>query len=109
MTTTTGSPKPGDWVQVWGQVVNQPCHPEDVVVEFFSHSSNYAADILRERVTVQNFSPFATKCKALHGAGGYHVEEGVYMKCLLTAGHADMHEDYDGEHWDDHGGTYLDE
>lgn len=43
--------KPGDWVQVYGQVVQRNTHPDDVAVEFFSHNEQFWVHIARDRVT----------------------------------------------------------
>lgn len=43
-------PQPGDWVTVYGQVVEGRSHPEDLIVEFFSHCDQYQAHVKADRV-----------------------------------------------------------
>lgn len=71
--------QPGDWVQVWGQVQPIDCHPEDVVVEFFSHSDQYQASVRRDRVEAPaEPPPFLTLCTSLYG-----TLSGYLWRCAL--------------------------
>lgn len=86
-------PKVGDWVQVWGQVVEGATHPEDVLVEFFSHSEQYEAHVRADRVVASRRLPdFVSRCTDLYGGG-----EGPLWRCTRHSKHGDQHEANDGK------------
>jgi hypothetical protein len=85
-------PAAGDWVQVWGQVREGLTHPEDVMVEFFSHSEQWAGHIKTDRVVFTGEVPdFVETCTALlKFAGG---DNGLLVRCVLHHGHDKKHRD----------------
>ncbi len=86
MTIASNSLPGGTWVQVWGQVVEKKHHPEDVVVEFFSHNEQYHCDVRRDRVVVGDTPDFAERC--------VHLKEvdGMYARCTSHKGHSYKHQ-----------------
>lgn len=95
-------PEKGDWVQVWGQVaeIDAPgVHPEDVLVEFFSHSEQYRCHVRKDRVEAASELPaFVTACTALFlFAGG---RNGLFVRCALHAQHGGKHQDSAGDTYD---------
>ena len=92
------SPQEGDWVLAWGQVMGvdeKGIHPEDVVVEFFSHNTQWSGHIRKDRVRPSEVLPdFVTACTALFMyAGG---ENGLFVRCALHDGHGVKHQDSAG-------------
>lgn len=67
---------PGDWVQVYGQVVDIDGHPDDIIVEFLSHSENYQGHILRSRTTPVDPPKDTHPCVAL-----IKTETGLFARC----------------------------
>lgn len=88
-------PKAGDWVQVWGQVRPGPTAPDDVIVEFFSHTEQYNCHVLTDRVVFTGERPeFASTCTALFRfAGG---DNGMFVRCARHEGHGKKHRDSGG-------------
>lgn len=83
----------GEWVLVWGQVRESPHHPEDVVVEFFSHNEQWAGHIRLDRVKPAGGDPpFAAQCPALR-----KTKSGAFRRCVRVANHAKKHEDVNGK------------
>lgn len=78
--------RPGDWVRAWGQVVERPAHPDDVVVEFFSHNEQWAGHVRRERVESASVPNFAEPCASL-----YEDRPGHLLRCSLHHNHAQAH------------------
>lgn len=94
--------KKGDWVQAWGQVrkIDEPgVHPEDVLVEFFSHNEQWAGHVRLDRVVEvdQDSLPgFIGTCTAMH-----ETKSGAYRRCVLHERHGDyLHQDNKGSRWD---------
>jgi len=83
---------PGDWVQVFGQVAAaERVHPDDVVVELFSHSDQYVAVVRRDRVV--HIAPpegIATRCTALYVVPKQPND--ALLRCHKHDGHAPRHE-----------------
>lgn len=89
MTDEKRWPVAGEWVQVWGQIVAGKTHPEDVMVEFFSHSEQYQAHVRIDRVEKSEFLPdFVEMCRALR-----MTNKGNLRRCV-------RHEKHGGDHWD---------
>lgn len=89
-------PEPGDWVLVWGQVREGNTHPEDVIVEFFSHSEQYACHVRTDRVvTNQELPEFATRCTALFWFAGGDNE--LLIRCARHLHHGKKHRDSSGD------------
>jgi hypothetical protein len=89
-------PSEGDWVLVWGQIRRGRTHPEDVLVEFFSHSEQYACHVKTDRIVHTCEQPeFAIQCTRLH----------------LTANSAlrrcEKHDGHKGKHRDDRGDKFT--
>lgn len=83
----------GEWVLVWGQVIDKPHHPEDVVVELFSHSEQFAGHVRLDRVkTVKTQPEFAAQCLALRRTKG-----GSLRRCVRLNQHGGKHEDGKGK------------
>lgn len=86
-------------MQVWGQVRSLSggdgigVHPDDVLVEFFSHSDQYAAHVRRDRVVVPDALPdFVRTCTALRAA-----LDGTLHRCIHHEHHdEDNHQSADG-------------
>ena len=88
-------PKAGDWVLVWGQLHPRSTHPEDVSIEFSSHSEQYLADVRVDWVELADHLPeFARTCTALFQfAGG---DNGLFVRCERHEGHGKKHRDTAG-------------
>lgn len=89
----------GDWVQVWAQVskVNEPgVHPEDVLVEFFSHSEQWQGHVRLDRVIETDKVPdFAGTCTHMH-----NTNKGAYRRCVKHDRHGGNHRDNKDVEWD---------
>lgn len=95
--TETDHMPPGRWVLVWGQLVDKPAHPEDVVVEFFSHGEQWRGHVRRDRVEPAPTPDFAVQCHSLR-----QVKPHRYARCEETQNHSGDHRS--GRHiWTDHG------
>jgi hypothetical protein len=82
--------RPGDWVQIAAQVaVAERSHPEDVVVELFSHNEQYAAAVRRDRVVRTAPPAFAMRCTRLYQTPKAVNDE--LIRCRLHENHADEH------------------
>lgn len=80
-------PSVGDWVRVWGQVVEASNHPEDAVVEFFSHNAQWHAHVRLDRIeTAEEVPPFVSRCPSLLLEG-----PGIYVRCAEHDGHGGAH------------------
>lgn len=94
-------PSPGDWVQVFGQVAAvERVHPDDVVVELFSHSDQYQAHVRRDRVAlVAPPEGIATRCTALYAVPKRPND--ALLRCRKHEGHSPRHEAIaaDGAPW----------
>ncbi len=83
----------GTWVQVWGQVFSLTSHPEDVVVEFFSHNEQYKCNVRLDRIQVSDDTPdFVEQCRAMQLSGN-----NVYVRCERHDRHPDVHKSGDIE------------
>jgi len=93
-------PEEGDWVLVWGQIRRGRTHPEDVLVEFFSHNEQWAGHIRTDRVVISDLQPdFVTTCTAMFRyAGGAN---GLFVRCALHEGHSKKHRDSGGTLYND--------
>lgn len=81
----------GDWVQVWGQVTDETAHPEDVVVEFFSHSEQWRGHVRLDRVQHPGTTPpFAERCTHLLRRESELFEE-TFLRCEGHHGHGRKH------------------
>lgn len=89
--------EPGRWVLAWGQVIDKPHHPEDAVVEFFSHNEQWAGHVRRDRIEEADLPDFAIQCGSLR-----QVKPNRYARCENTAGHSRNH-DSGRHHWTDNG------
>jgi hypothetical protein len=87
-------PAAGEWVQVWGQVRKGPTHPEDVLIEFFSHSEQYACHVKTDRIvwTPGVVPDFVEKCTAMHEVTKTHM----FARCTQHHDHPGDHEDIEG-------------
>lgn len=96
------APVQGEWVQVWGQVADeQRVHPEDLLVRFESHSSDYTCHVRRDRVvqveTAPDFAPICTRLKQVDVAGVLAL-----VRCERVHGHAKKHRNSNADiKWDD--------
>ena len=82
--------EPGQWVQVYGQVCEHAgVHPDDVLVEFFSHSDQYRAHVLADRVRpVDPPEGIAERCNALRSDDTHSLS---YLRCTRHLGHGGEH------------------
>lgn len=87
-------PKVGEWVRVWGQVVDGNTHPEDALVEFFSHNEQWRGHVRVDRVEEGGRPSFALPCPAL-----YLDKKGRYIRCESHYGHGGFHSVV-GHTWD---------
>ena len=78
--------KPGEWVAAFGQLVDRPNHPDDVVVQFFSHNEQYDCHIKRDRVAVVDPPDFALTCNSL-----YRNDDRSLLRCTLHERHPGAH------------------
>lgn len=78
--------RPGDWVLVRGQIVDKPAHPDDVVVEFFSHNEQWSGHVERDRVAPSEVPDFAAPCASV-----YEDAPGHLLRCSLHHNHAQAH------------------
>lgn len=91
--------EPGSWVTVYGQVVeagdhSTRTHPEDVLVEFFSHSDQYQAHVRRDRVRpVEPPEGIAERCP--HIADSLTGGEAL-VRCIKHLKHSGQHSDRSG-------------
>lgn len=93
-------PEAGDWVLVWGQVKAGNTHPEDVIVEFFSHSEQYACDVRTDQVVItQELPEFASRCTALFWFAGGDNE--LLIRCARHLHHGKLHRDTSGDTYAD--------
>jgi len=90
---TTNTPEEGDWVQVWGQIIRGKTHPEDVLVEFFSHNEQYSCHVKTDRIVYTGEQPeFVETCTALHEVMKTHL----FARCTQHNDHAGDHVDIEG-------------
>jgi hypothetical protein len=90
-------PAPGDWVQVWGQVRRGLTHPEDVLVEFFSHSEQWAGHVKTDRIVFTGEEPdFVIQCTRLR-----MTANNAMRRCTKHDGHAGKHRDNTGTKFDE--------
>jgi hypothetical protein len=89
-----GKIKIGDWVLAWGQVRESNHHPEDVVIEFFSHNEQWAGHIRLDRVQPATTPPpfDAAQCNALR-----RTKSGSLRRCVRLDQHGKKHEDGKGK------------
>lgn len=80
--------QPGDWVQVWGQVKNERTHPEDVLVEFFSHSEQWSGHVRKDRVVKAETPDFVYRCTAMTETH----DKAAYIRCDRHDGHGGLHQ-----------------
>lgn len=100
-------PDKGDWVLVWGQIEEGNTHPDDVLVRFHSHNSDYVGhvEVKRIRVPADGAAPeFAIRCTHLgrttkkgrhyllqccghHGHGGNHSARDIIWADAETVGY----------------------
>jgi molybdenum cofactor biosynthesis enzyme MoaA len=100
-------PQAGDWVQVWGQVRRGETHPEDVLVEFFSHSEQWAGHVRTDRVvwTPGEAPDFVYQCTRLH-----LTANDALRRCIKHDGHGGKHRDNRGTKFtDDEVAGYIEE
>lgn len=96
--------RPGDWVLCWGQVLDKRSHPEDAVVEFFSHNEQWSGDVRRDRIEQADVPDFAVQCLHLT-----EDKRNKFYRCELPDGHAGDHT-RGGYAWgDDSTDAYLEE
>lgn len=85
--------KQGDWVRVWGQVlktgVETGVHPDDTLVEFFSHNAQFKCFIQTDRIESAEKAPKWAEppCSALTVTG----KKGRLVRCIKHHGHAMPH------------------
>lgn len=83
----------GEWVLVWGQVLDKPHHPEDVVVELHSHIEDFAGHVRLDRVQpTEGDPPFVRQCPALR-----RTKSGTLHRCVRADRHGKKHEDAKGK------------
>ena len=97
------APQPGDWVWVAGQLMSGNTHPDDVLVEFFSHSDQWTGHVRADRIRtidVGELPEFVPMCRALTvDTEAPHTDikpgENVFRlrRCTLHQHHGDEHLD----------------
>lgn len=96
---------PGDWVKVWGQVVDAP-HPDDLTVEFFSHNEQWRGVVEKVRcepAPSDATNPFARRCTALArdtlgvGFAVLFGESQAFVRCVRHERHSDLHRAHHGQ------------
>lgn len=75
----------GDWVSVQGQVTGFPV-PEDLVVEFFSHSDQWRGAVRVDTVLAKIDPPEGSRCTHM-----YSMTVGSYVRCESHLGHSEDH------------------
>ena len=88
----TGKIEKGAWVKVWGQVAKtgdeQGVHPEDTLVEFFSHNEQYQGHVRTDRIeTAKGLPKWAARCTALAELSFESIK-----RCM-------GHDRHGGDHW----------
>ena len=74
----------GEWVLVWGQVVETDPHPEEITVRMESHNEDYRCLVRRDRVVRAHQPDFAPRCGSLFQAGDH---SGLLHRCDRVSGH----------------------
>ena len=78
----------GEWVQVWGQVVETDPHPEEITVRMESHNEDYHCLVRRDRVIqVERIPSFAPICGSLK-----RIDGDLLRRCARVHGHAPDHQ-----------------
>ena len=92
-------PGEGDWVLVWGQIQAGQTHPEDVIVEFFSHMEQYECHVKTDRIVINDrdeLPDFAQECTDL-----FEYKPDKLIRCILHHDHGQPHRDRKGRTWVD--------
>lgn len=79
-------PQVGEWVLVWGQVAPGNTHPEDALVEFFSHNEQFRCHVRRDRIEAGGVPAFAQICRSL-----YRDKKGRFIRCESPLDHHAAH------------------
>lgn len=84
----------GEWVKVWAQVKLTPrdvgVHPEDFLVEVFSHNEQYDCHVRADRVEkVTSVPDFVETCTALRQTPS--ITPPTYQRCARHHGHGKAH------------------
>lgn len=103
MKFAAGKPEEGDWVLVWAQLLKQEqVHPEDYVIDLFSHNEQYQCDVRKDRVLFPEKQPdFAPRCTSVYSGGSKNADT-VLWQCVRGAGHTKKHRaNSDTLEWED--------
>lgn len=98
-------PEPGDWVQVWAQVVKESGHPDDIVLRLESHNEDYECYVRKDRVTFDGSVPdLVEQCTHLHEVEVLfpHLvpdRDNLLAQCTRHHDHSGKHRDRSGREW----------
>jgi hypothetical protein len=98
----------GDWVRVYGQILDPGVHPDEYLVEFFSHNEQWSGLVLRSRCEAVDPPPgIAGRCTHLWVTEMEATE--VFLRCTRHLQHGAQHAAA-GVTWEDYASHgYLEE